>query len=404
MGIVAIVLGLLLAASVVVAGRARAAITVRIGDLLELDGDDSSRPNSPAQGFDRLESRLRNDHIDLSPQRTEAALDRMTTGVVIADADGTIVFRNSIADPFAARGNPGDALAEDVIHARLADAVRGVDTDEELRLDGPPQRFLVVTGSPLVTAGELIGAIVLVDDVSEQQRLDAVRRDFVANVSHELRTPVGALSLLAETIEGESDPGTVARFMDRIQNETTRLARLIDDLLDLSRIEGGMGDRVEPMEIAGVLAEARASVAELAESSKVELRLETNDLESAVVGDRGQLVSAVTNLFENGVKYTAAGGSVTAHVSEHGDELSIAVADTGVGIPEPDRDRVFERFYRVDRGRSSETGGTGLGLSIVRHVAVNHGGRVELESTDGEGSIFTIVLPLARDTAQLEDA
>jgi len=245
--------------------------------------------------------------------------------------------------------------------------------------------------------GELIGAVAVVDDVSEHQRLADLRRDFVANVSHELKTPVGALSLLAETLAGETDPEVVTRFSMRMHDEAMRLDRLINDLLDLSRVEAGIEFQSENVDVREVVDEAAALVRATAEKRDVafDVDLGTGAL---VEGDRGQLVSAVRNLFENAVKYTDSGGRVTGSIGSSIDGVAVVVSDTGRGIPKGDLDRVFERFYRVDHGRSSETGGTGLGLSIVRNVAQNHGGKVDVESQEGVGTTFTITLPASGDT------
>ena len=392
------VLVVLLVATFVLQQRRQRRVVDRMSAVLRQLGDEGLVPHSPEHALERLEFRLGREHVDPSPERMRAAIDQMSTGAVVVDGDGRVVLRNRVAAPFASARH-GDALVEAVIQARLADALLGEHTFEELRLHGPPERVLLVVGNPLVVDDELIGAIALIDDVSEQDRLDAVRRDFVANVSHELRTPVGALSLLAETLEGEDDPEVIARFLSRIQDETARLARLIDDLLDLSRIEGGIGERVEEVEVAGLLSESLGAVRHVAEHLGVELVIEDSDVDATVHGDRAQLVSALTNLFENAVKYCDEGGSVTGRLAAHGSEVAIAVVDTGVGIPQRDVNRIFERFYRVDRGRTAASGGTGLGLSIVRHVAVNHGGRVEVMSQEGVGSTFTMILPALQTSA-----
>ncbi len=394
-----VILALALVAVTAVGLRKRAEHLERVIQLLRFSGDDGLAPSSVEQGLDRLQSRVMHPSVpsDVSFDQLAAAMDEMPTGAVVADAGGQIVLRNRVAGPFAG-GRHGDALVEAAIQARLKDALNGETTDEELRLHGPPERILFIVGSPLIIEGELIGAIALVDDVTEQHRIDSVRRDFVANVSHELRTPVGALSLLAETLEGEDDPEIIQRFLGRIQDETARLARLIDDLLDLSRIEGGVGDRVEPIELGGIIGESVAAVREAAKHKNISVAVDIDAAPIHVRGDHGQLVSALTNLLENAVKYTDEGGDVACRMVSHGAEVAVAVVDSGVGIPQKDHHRVFERFYRVDRGRSSTSGGTGLGLAIVRHVTVNHGGRVEVISQEGVGSTFTVILP--RDTIE----
>lgn len=369
----------------------------RLQTALRNSGDEGIPPGTLEDALDRVESALMDEDSELEERRNAAAFELLSTGAIVADADGLVVLRNRAAQPFAGARH-GNALVENVIRSRLQDALRGEYTDEELRLHGPPERVLLVVGSPLIDEGELVGAVVLIDDVSEQQRLDAVRRDFVANVSHELRTPVGALSLLAETLEDEDDPEVLKSFLARIQDESNRLSNLVDALLDLSRIEAGFGGEGSEVALEGVVRESIAAVRAAADHRDVELQLELTEV-PPIEGDHDQLVSAVTNLLSNGVKYTGAGGTVSARLVSHGGEVAVVVNDTGVGIPQKDMNRVFERFYRVDRGRAATTGGTGLGLSIVRHVAVNHGGRVELVSQEGVGSTFSMILPLPSDTA-----
>ena len=361
---------------------------------LKTAGDTRAEPTSVDAALDRLANHVHSDASDEMPRRVEASFDAMTTAAIVVDADGAEIMRNAQAKPYL-HGRHGDALIESVIQARLHDALLGQATDEELRLHGPPEQVLLVVGTPLVESGELLGAVVLVDDVSEQHHLDKVRRDFVANVSHELRTPVGALSLLAETLEGEQDPEIVATFLRRIQSETSRLGGLIEDLLDLSRIEDGAEFDTTQVDVSALLDECIDALRSNAEHRSIELRLDSDAEAAVLVGDRRQLTSAFTNLLANAIKYTEPGGTVSARIASHGDEISIAVEDTGIGVPQQDIHRVFERFYRADKSRASDTGGTGLGLSIVRNVAVNHGGRVELVSQEGVGSTFSMILPVA---------
>ncbi len=367
-------------------------ILEKLKRTLETAGDDRAEPTSVDAALDRLANMVHSDESDEMPRRVAVAFDAMTAGAVLVDADGVELMRNSRALPYAT-GRHGDALIENAIQSSIQAAVRGETTDEELRLHGPPDRTLFIVGSPLVEAGELLGAIVLVDDISEQVRLDNVRRDFVANVSHELRTPVGAIRLLAETLEGENDPEVINSFLGRIQNESDRLAKLVDALLDLSRIEGASDVEVAPVDIGAVVREAAAALFAAAEKKSIDLEVDIED-PPMVMGVQSQLVSAVSNLFANSIKFTGVGGRVHGRVVVHGDEVAIAIEDSGIGIPAKDLDRVFERFYRVDHGRATDTGGTGLGLSIVRNVAVNHGGRVEVASQEGVGSTFSIILPV----------
>jgi two-component system sensor histidine kinase SenX3 len=237
------------------------------------------------------------------------------------------------------------------------------------------------------------GAYALVDDVTERRRIDAVRTDFVANISHELKTPVGALAVLAETLVDETDPAVVTRIVDRMLEESHRASRTIDDLLELSRIELGDEQHRDEVEAAEVVRGAVDRAAGLAERRDIRIDAPTSGPSIRVVGDRRQLVSAVGNLVENAVKYSESGGHVQVSAAASDGWVEFTVVDHGVGIPARDLDRIFERFYRVDKARSRGTGGTGLGLSIVRHVATNHGGEVLVTSREGEGSTFVLRIP-----------
>jgi two-component system sensor histidine kinase SenX3 len=243
-----------------------------------------------------------------------------------------------------------------------------------------------------------------VDDISERRRVEQTRTDFVANISHELKTPVGALAVLAETLVDETDPETIARVVTRMLAETDRASRTIDDLMELSRIEMGAERSDEPVRIADVIRAGVDRVTELAARDGITISslttVETDARQAdalTVFGDWRQLVSAVGNLIENAVKYSEPGTSVQVRARRVDDWIEISVADQGVGIPQRDLDRVFERFFRVDRARSRTTGGTGLGLAIVRHVAGNHGGDVSVTSVEGEGSTFVLRLPISVD-------
>jgi two-component system sensor histidine kinase SenX3 len=232
----------------------------------------------------------------------------------------------------------------------------------------------------------------------ELRRVNKIRRDFVANVSHELKTPATSLRLLAESLEEtiDEDPVQARLFAAQLKRETGRLSQLINDLLDLTRLESE--ERVEnpaPVDVRSVLMSVLARMRRVARKKNITLQWKRfgKATQYTVNGDETQLTSMFTNLVENAVKYTPPGGRVEVTGGFEGSEIVIRVSDTGIGIPEGKLPRIFERFYRVDKARSKETGGTGLGLSIVKHVAENHGGRVTVESTLGEGSTFTVYLP-----------
>lgn len=235
--------------------------------------------------------------------------------------------------------------------------------------------------------------LAVIDSIAEERRIDAIRRDFVANVSHELKTPVGAMSLLAETLASEQDPSDRGRLADMLQKEAQRVEDIIDDLLELTRLEetsiGAQDIDVDRL-VQGAVDKVRA----FADTHRVEVATVGLPSDLTLRGDRRQLVRALTNLLDNGVRYSDPDQRITISVEPRDTTVAIIVRDEGVGIPRAELERVFERFYRVDRARSRETGGTGLGLAIVRHVATNHGGRVLVESKPGEGSVFTMELPL----------
>lgn len=236
--------------------------------------------------------------------------------------------------------------------------------------------------------------LALVEDRTHEHRIETLRRDFVANSSHELKTPIGAINLLAEAVrEARDDPDSVERFASRMQIESERLTHLIQQIIDLSRIQDDdlSGDR-SAISLNDLAAEAIERSETDAQAKDIEISLAVGDTVLAY-GNRMQLLSAVGNLVENAVTYSPEGSRVAVKVEQEGDQATIIVTDSGIGIDEDDRTRVFERFYRVDPARARTTGGTGLGLSIVKHVAASHGGKVELWSEPGVGSTFTLRLP-----------
>jgi len=325
--------------------------------------------------------------------RLRRVLDSLAQAVVVCDERGELVFRNSRAVALMGSRH-GDALAAQAVDDLLASTSPGASEERTLELYGPPRRTLSVRTESIDNGQRALGVIAIIDDVSERRRLEEVRRDFVANVSHELKTPMGALGLLAETLLAETEPEVSRRLAQRIHSEAFRISRIIDDLLDLSRIENEESPPREPVLVNLVMAEAVERVHAAAEQRDVEIKLEEPSPPVAVLGDRRQLTSALYNLLENAVKFSYEGGIVEFTGTVDGDDIVVAVADKGLGIPTRDLERIFERFYRVDHGRSRSTGGTGLGLSIVRHVANSHHGSVSVESREGEGSTFTLRLPL----------
>ncbi|NLD75751.1 MAG: PAS domain-containing protein [Acidimicrobiales bacterium] len=329
-----------------------------------------------------------------SADRLLQALDLVPQGIVFADASGALAFTNRAAATYI-EARHGDALVGSAIDELVAQVIASDEpASRTLELFGPPRRALQLRAVPLAPdGGATAGVYLVVEDVSERQRLEAVRRDFVANISHELKTPVGALSVLAETLVGETDPATIRRLADRMQSESGRVAQTIDELLELSRIESGDADDGEQVRLHEVLAEAVDRTRHAAEQRDAKIEVHPVEPDLVMVGDRRQLVTAVSNLVHNGIKFSDPGGTVGLSARAAGGGVEIEVADRGIGIPASAVDRIFERFYRVDQARSRNTGGTGLGLAIVNHVVQNHHGTISVTSHEGEGSTFVLRFP-----------
>jgi len=238
--------------------------------------------------------------------------------------------------------------------------------------------------------------IVLLRDESEADRIHEVRRDFVANISHELKTPIGALSLLSEAVLGaKDDPQSVSKFAMRMQSEAKRLTDLVQEIIDLSRVQDSDPLRVpEVLKLQDLVLEAVDQCKTSADSRNVEIQT-TGDQEICVLGDRLQLIMAIHNLVENAINYSADGTKVVVAATHENEIVDISVTDQGIGIPENEIERIFERFYRVDPARSRQTGGTGLGLAIVKNIVTKHGGEIKVWSVKNIGSTFSIRLPEA---------
>ncbi len=332
--------------------------------------------------------------------RLRVALDALDVGVMLADGRGRVVLRNASVERVAG-SRYGEVLLIEHVDQMLDESGPGGGVQRLVHFEGPPARTLALHVVPL--AGELAGSIVTISDITERTRLDAVRTDFVANISHELKTPVGAMSLLAETLADVDDEATVKRLAGKVVLESTRLARTIDDLLELSRIELGGEPVCESVPLRRVVDDSVERVGRIAELRRVRLSIDPGVSRVKVAGDRRQLVSALANLLDNAVKYSAEGQTVEVAVDAGSRWVDIAVSDHGIGIGPQHLERIFERFYRVDRARSRDTGGTGLGLAIVRHVAVNHGGEVMVKSEEGVGSTFTLRIPAVPAVARAAD-
>ncbi len=321
------------------------------------------------------------------PTLVTSAVDHLEIGVVVAEQPNGIVYRNAAARAFS--GTHIGVLVDDHLRSIIDEAaVAGHRTARVVELQGPPKIWLAISAESIPGGG----AVATIEDISQRVRTDAMRTDFVTNVSHELKTPVGAVAVLAEALMGETDPVVVHRLADHLVEEAHRAVRTIDDLLKLAEIESTRpGDTVVDLTSVVQTAVARGRAVDGGRGVEISA-FETADA-VLIRGDERQLTSAVGNLVENAVKYSRPGDVVQVRIRVDDAAVEVMVADQGIGIPSRDIDRVFERFYRVDKARSRDTGGTGLGLSIVRHVATNHGGEVLVSSQEGQGSTFVLRLP-----------
>ena len=257
---------------------------------------------------------------------------------------------------------------------------------------GEGRHELTVNVIPL-TEDDLV--LVMLSDESEAQRVHEVRRDFVANISHELKTPIGALSLLSEAVLGaKNDPEAVEKFANRMQTESKRLTDLVQEIINLSRLQDSDPLSVpSELHVQDLIREAIDQTQVTADSRQIVVT-NSGDVDGLILGDREQLIMAIQNLIENAINYSPEGTKVTVTSKVEDGIVDISVTDQGIGIPDADLDRIFERFYRVDPARSRLTGGTGLGLSIVKHVALKHGGEVKVWSSESVGSTFSLRLPI----------
>jgi two-component system sensor histidine kinase SenX3 len=329
------------------------------------------------------------------PDGVDQVLDALESAGVVLDPSNNVMKASPGALAFGLVWN------QTLVHPELLDLVARVRRDgdpisEEVQLSRGPfgdvNVFLFVRVARIGSRYVLL----LAEDRTEAYRLDEVRRDFVANISHELKTPIGAVGLLAEALQSASDdPEQVRRFAKRLTKESDRLARMTKEIIELSRLQAADAlTRPELLEVDDVVSAAMDATRVFADKHRISL-VHGGDSKAQVYGDEPMLIAAVHNLVSNAVRYSPDGSRVGVGVTQRDGVVEIAVTDQGIGIPEEDLERVFERFYRIDPARARNTGGSGLGLSIVKHAVQNHGGDVRVWSQVGKGSTFTIRLPEA---------
>lgn len=345
------------------------------------------------------EAETRIEELETERGHLRAVVSSMGEGVLVTDSEGFVWLANTAFNEiFDIRGDTSgrspleltrQTQLEDLIVSTL---VKGMGSTTEIQLQGLPNRHVALASTPL---GEGLGAVVVARDITDLVRLTQVRRDFIANISHELKTPLAAIRGYTETLrDGAMDePEASHRFLGRILQQCSRLQTLLEDLLTLSRLENLEGQlEPQPVDLKGILDDCLETLAPKVSERQIDLDVSIAPLPHQT-GDPEALQRLFINLLENAIKYNRTGGRVAVDLSPRPGEVVLRVNDTGIGIPATSIDRVFERFYRVDKGRSRDEGGTGLGLAIVKHVAQLHGGYVEVESHLGEGSSFRVHLP-----------
>lgn len=344
--------------------------------------------------------------VGAEKRKLEVILETLSDGIIVVDREMKIIMANEAA--VALLGLDGGNIQERpiievVLNHHLLDLIREVNStkqalESELNLYYPKNRQLQVFLAPLRDeTGILAGTVVALHDISQLRHLERVRQDFVGNVSHELRTPITSVKAMAETLlaGAKKDEATLVRYLAGINQECDRLSNLINDLLDLAKLDAKPELNREQFDLGELLTEVHEGLI-LNNDHSPDLILDLPDANlPKVLANRGQIKQVVLNLLDNAFKYTPTDGQVRLSARRAGDWVKVAVADTGIGIPQEELGRIFERFYRVDKARSRAQGGTGLGLSIVKHIVEGHGGKVQVESELNQGSVFSFTVPVA---------
>jgi two-component system phosphate regulon sensor histidine kinase PhoR len=388
-------------------GMSEAAADLAAGDLSRRVAEPDIKDFSElARDFNDMAEQVRRQVEEAAEERgkLETVLDNISTGIMVTDAERRVVLLNPAAEEILGV-RQGEALGNRIIESfssreldtTVSKAADGESIDEQIELLYPQRMYLQIKSNPVVSSeGDVVATVSAIEDITALKRLNMIRQDFVANVSHELRTPVASVKALTDSLlaGAAEEKETADRFLKDLDQEVTRLSQLIEDLLTLSKLETKEAVlQLEEIPLGEIVKECLDSKDILAEEFDVDLEVELDDAQTLISGDRQLLRTALNNLVDNAIKYNHSGGKVVIKGLGDYDHVILQVRDTGIGIPRDELPRIFERFYRVDKARSRETGGTGLGLSIVKHIADLHGGGVDVTSVEGEGSTFSIRIP-----------
>jgi two-component system phosphate regulon sensor histidine kinase PhoR len=339
--------------------------------------------------------------------KLDAILSSMVEGVLVTDRHGKITLLNpSLRKTFLIDAPPEgkkpieiirNISIQEIVDKTLAENQQK-PINKEISLNYPEEKFFKVTSAQIIKNHEIQGCILVFHNITELRRLEKIRQDFVANVSHELRTPLSSIKGYSETLLNGAldDKENMKKFTEIIYNETNRLAKIIDDLLDLSKIESGkINITFLPTDISNIIKRTISIIENQAKVKLISIHLSIPEQIPQILADETRISQVFLNLLDNAIKYTPNNGIVTISVEQKNKFVQISIKDTGIGIPEKDISRLFERFYRVDKARSRELGGTGLGLSIAKHIIQSHGGEISVQSEEGNGATFSLTVPIA---------
>ena len=351
---------------------------------------------------EQLEARMQ--EMRLSHSRLEAVLLSMIEGVLVVDLRGEILLMNhALKDFFQIKNDVAGKNAIEVIrNPKIVEIIDHAVKSScrldscEIKIVSPEEKVLSVHATPVLKDKKPEGAILVFHDKTNVQRLEKIRQDFVANVSHELKTPIASIKGYAETLlEGAlNDPENAQPFLKIIYDDSERIAALIDDLLNLSKIESGkLKMNLKSLDLFPIIEKVVKSMRPQSFEKSIHIDIETPEKCSPILADGTRMTQVFCNLIDNAIKYNRTNGKIRVKVAEDDKRVKIRISDNGIGIPRADLPRLFERFYRIDKGRSRELGGTGLGLSIVKHIIMAHDGEITVKSTLGQGTTFTMIFP-----------
>jgi two-component system, OmpR family, phosphate regulon sensor histidine kinase PhoR len=349
--------------------------------------------------FNNMADRLEKSFRDSNEKQTklEAVLQSMDSGVIAIDRESRVMLINPYAEKIFGikRDIIGEKLLNNIRDFELEDIIKNKEDNKEITIFWPAKKDLKIRTADIINGNERLGTVAVIHDITDIKKLENMRSQFVANVSHELKTPLTSIKGFAETLKYVEDNETREKFLNIINDEAERLSRLISDILSLSKIENTNVMRSEPINVNDSINQVVLLVKNAADEKKITIR--TEELSNPVIyGDEDQFIQMLINLVDNAVKYSGEGSEVVISTRIEDNSCVLTVSDNGIGIAKEHLERLFERFYRVDKARSREQGGTGLGLAIVKHIVLSFKGTIDVDSEVGRGSKFTVKIPLKK--------